>query len=66
MVPRGTGTVVWGTTRRPAVFNSRTTRSNAAASHDTRWTRAVEGLSDLSCNDRLCRLDLFSLQGRLL
>ena len=31
-----------------------------------RWTRAVEGLSDLSYNDRLRRLDLFSFQGRLL
>ena len=31
-----------------------------------RWTRAVEGLSDLSYNDRLRRLDLFSFQDRLL
>ena len=31
-----------------------------------RWTRAVEGLSDLPYSERLNRLNLFILQGRLL
>ena len=31
-----------------------------------RWTRSVDGLSDLPYSQRLLRLDLFSIQGRLL
>ena len=31
-----------------------------------RWTKAISGLGNLSYADRLARLDLFSVQGRLL
>lgn len=31
-----------------------------------RWTRQIEGMSDLSYHDRLKALDLYSVQGRLL